>query len=153
MRHSWRVLLTVRRLITDGEDRSSFFSADQLFNLLRNQNLKIFVIGLVKDLDAEGGLIRKSPRERAVKLLEQLAKETGGRAFFPQKAKDFERVVDEIAHDLQKQYVVGYRPVPEPVKNDCKIEIRIGEKQGKRKRRAILKPRYSTNELEEVSNN
>src|SRR3712207_7949647 len=63
--------------------RSTLFPYTTLFR----SDVQIFVIGFVKELDKEGGLIRKSPREKAVNLLERLAKETGGRLFIPEDRK------------------------------------------------------------------
>src|SRR5690349_2914358 len=68
-------------VITDGEDRNSFYKQEQLFARLREDDVQIFVIGFVNELDKDAGLIRKSPREKAVSLINRLASETGGRAF------------------------------------------------------------------------
>ena len=66
-------------LVTDGEDRVSFYTQEQLFARLREQDVQIYVIGFVNELDKDGGFIRKSPRERSVNLINKLASETGGR--------------------------------------------------------------------------
>jgi len=71
-------------VITDGEDRNSYYNQEQLFARLREEDVQIFVIGFVNELDKEAGLIRKSPRQKAVNLINRLASETGGRAFFPE---------------------------------------------------------------------
>lgn len=97
-------------LVTDGEDRVSFYKQEQLFARLREQDVQIYVIGFVNELDKEGGLIRKSPRERAVNLINKLASETGGRAFFPQSLSDIPQIAGEIVRDLRTQYVLAYNP-------------------------------------------
>ncbi|HMF55360.1 MAG TPA: VWA domain-containing protein, partial [Pyrinomonadaceae bacterium] len=63
-------------LVTDGEDRESFYNQERLFQALHEEDVQIFVIGFVNELDNEGGLIRKSPRDRAVSLINRLASET-----------------------------------------------------------------------------
>jgi Ca-activated chloride channel family protein len=68
------------------------------------------VIGFVNELDKEGGFIRKSPRERSVNLINKLASETGGRAFFPDSIADLPQIANEIVRDLRTQYVVSYNP-------------------------------------------
>ena len=73
-------------VITDGEDRNSFYKQEQLFAKLREEDVQIYVIGFVNELDKEGGFIRKSPRDKAVNLLNKLATETGGRVFLPQSS-------------------------------------------------------------------
>jgi Ca-activated chloride channel family protein len=97
-------------VITDGEDRSSFYSQDKLFARLREEDVQIYVIGFVRELDKEGGLIRKSPRDKAVNLINKLATETGGRAFFPESLSELPQIANEIVRDLRTQYVVSYNP-------------------------------------------
>ncbi len=97
-------------LITDGEDRNSFYKPDQLFSRLREQDVQIFVIGFVNELDKEAGFIRKSPRDKAVNLINKLASETGGRAFFPESISDLPQIANEIIRDLRTQYVIAYNP-------------------------------------------
>ena len=97
-------------VVTDGEDRASYYNETQLFQRLREEDVQIFVIGFVSELEAEKGLIRKSPRDKAVSLLNRLASETGGRAFFPNSISELPDVAREIVHDLRTQYVVSYDP-------------------------------------------
>jgi len=97
-------------VITDGEDRNSFYKQEQLFTRLREEDVQIFVIGFVNELDKEQGLIRKSPREKAVNLINKLASETGGRAFFPDSVADLPQIANEIIRDLRTQYVLSYNP-------------------------------------------
>ncbi|HEX4899349.1 MAG TPA: VWA domain-containing protein [Pyrinomonadaceae bacterium] len=97
-------------VITDGEDRDSFYKQEQLFAKLREEDVQIFVVGFVNELDKEGGFIRKSPRERAVNLLTKFATETGGRAFFPQSLSELPQIANDIVRDLRTQYVVTYNP-------------------------------------------
>jgi Ca-activated chloride channel family protein len=97
-------------VITDGEDRNSFYKQEQLFAKLREEDVQIFVIGFVSELDKDAGLIRKSPREKAVGLINKLASETGGRAFFPDSVADLPQIANEIIRDLRTQYVISYNP-------------------------------------------
>lgn len=97
-------------LITDGEDRSSFYSQEKLFARLREADVQIYVIGFVNELDKDGGLIRKSPRDKAVNLINKLATETGGRAFMPTSLSELPQIAREIVRDLRTQYVVSYNP-------------------------------------------
>ena len=97
-------------VVTDGEDRASYYSQEQLFQHLREQDVQIYVIGFVGELEAERGLIRKSPRGKAVDLINKLATDTGGRAFFPQSISELPQVANEIVRDLRTQYVISYDP-------------------------------------------
>jgi Ca-activated chloride channel homolog len=97
-------------VITDGEDRNSFYKQEQLFARLREEDVQIFVIGFVNELDKDAGLIRKSPREKAVALINKLATETGGRAFFPDSIAELPQIANDIIRDLRTQYVIAYNP-------------------------------------------
>jgi len=97
-------------VITDGEDRNSFYKQEQLFARLREEDVQIFVIGFVNELDKETGFIRKSPREKAVNFINKLASETGGRAFFPDSIAELPQIANEIVRDLRTQYVISYNP-------------------------------------------
>jgi Ca-activated chloride channel family protein len=97
-------------VITDGEDRSSFYSPEKLFARLREADVQIYVIGFVNELDKDGGLIRKSPRDKAINLINKLATETGGRAFMPQSLSELPQIANEIVRDLRTQYVLSYNP-------------------------------------------
>jgi Ca-activated chloride channel family protein len=97
-------------VITDGEDRSSYYKMNQLFEFLRENDVQIYVIGFTSELDAEGGFIRKSQKDKATDLINRLATETGGRAFFPASLADLPGIAQEITKDMRTQYVVGYYP-------------------------------------------
>jgi Ca-activated chloride channel family protein len=97
-------------VITDGEDRNSFYKEPQLFQRLREEDVQIYVIGFVNELDKDSGFIRKSPRDKAIALINRLATETGGRAFYPQSISELPRIASEIVRDLRTQYVLSYNP-------------------------------------------
>ena len=97
-------------VVTDGEDRASYYNDTQLFSRLREEDVQIFVIGFVGELEGERGLIRKSPKDKAVALINRLASETGGRAFFPQSGAELPQIANEIVRDLRTQYVISYDP-------------------------------------------
>jgi hypothetical protein len=80
-------------LISDGEDRSSRISERDLIALLKESGIKVFAVGLVKDLDSEGGLLTKASQGKAVSFLEKIAKETGGRAVIAKSKRDDPQVL------------------------------------------------------------
>jgi hypothetical protein len=96
-------------LITDGDDRSVDvgFSVvdqddrkrrarDQLIKKMMRMGIKVYAIGLTKKLsDSES--VRIVPRERAEAFLAKIAKQTGGRAVFPNPKKfDADAVLNEL---------------------------------------------------------
>ena len=97
-------------LVTDGEDRNSFYKEPQLFQRLREEDVQIYVIGFISELDKDAGFIRKSPRDKAVALINKLATDTGGRAFFPQSISELPEIANAIVRDLRTQYVLSYDP-------------------------------------------
>ena len=127
-------------VITDGEDRSSFYRQEQLFARLREEDVQIFVIGFVNELDKEAGLIRKSTRDKAVSLINKLATETGGRAFFPDSVADLPGISNEIVRDLRTQYVLFYNPTNKSRDGSYRaIKVSVDEHPGVEKRIALTR--------------
>ena len=127
-------------VITDGEDRNSFYKQEQLFARLREEDVQIFVIGFVNELDKEAGLIRKSPREKAVNLINKLASETGGRAFFPDSVADLPQIANEIIRDLRTQYVLSYNPTNKTQDGSFRaIKVSVDQPSGSDKRIALTR--------------
>jgi len=127
-------------VITDGEDRDSFYKQEQLFARLREEDVQIFVIGFVNELDKEGGFIRKSPREKAVNLVNKLATETGGRAFFPQSVSELPEIASQIVRDLRTQYVIAYNPTNKERDGSYRaIRVTVDEGTSREKRIALTR--------------
>jgi Ca-activated chloride channel family protein len=133
-------------LISDGEDRASHYKLDALVNLLRENEVQIFVIGIVKELDKEGGFIRSSPGENAEKLLTRLAQETGGRVFFPNNMSELAKAVAEIVHDLHAQFAFGYQSTNNSGESAFrKVDVKIAKAPGREKLTAITRLGYWVN--------
>jgi Ca-activated chloride channel family protein len=127
-------------VITDGEDRSSFYSQEKLMARLREADVQIYVIGFVNELDNESGLIRKSPRDKAVNLINKLATETGGRAFFPQSLSELPQIANEIVRDLRTQYVIAYNPTNKARDGSFRsIRVAVDEASSRDKRIALTR--------------
>lgn len=91
-------------LITDGEDRSSEITEKQLLKELTESNIKVYAIGLVKELETERSLFGVSDQEKATKFLKKITKETGGNVIFPKLKKDakFEDLLTELFAEQSK---------------------------------------------------
>ena len=127
-------------VITDGEDRNSFYKQDQLLARLREEDVQIFVIGFVAELDNEAGFIRKSSREKAVSLINKLATETGGRAFFPTSISELPQIANEIIRDLRTQYVIAYNPTNKTPDGTFRtIKVSVDQPSGSEKRIALTR--------------
>ncbi len=127
-------------VVTDGEDRASYYPEAELFRRLREEDVQIYVIGFVNELDAEKGLIRKSPRDKAVALINRIATETGGRAFFPQSISELPEVANQIVRDLRTQYVISYDPTNKAHDGTYRtIKVSVADAPGRDKRIALTR--------------
>lgn len=127
-------------VVTDGEDRVSFYKQEQLFARLREADVQIYVIGFVNELEKDGGFIRKSSRDKAVNLLNKLASETGGRAFFPESISELPKIATEIVRDLRTQYVVAYNPTNKSRDGSYRaIRVAVSDSAGRDKRIALTR--------------
>jgi len=125
-------------LVTDGEDRVSFYKQDKLFELLGANNIQVFTIALTNDLPAKS-------RDKAMKLLTRLALDTGGRTYFPESKSDIERIAGDIINDIRKQYVIGYEPAADDARKDFhKVQVSITENPNQEKRVAITRVGYQS---------
>jgi Ca-activated chloride channel family protein len=130
-------------VITDGEDRKSVYTEPQLMQRLREEDVQIYVIGFVNDLEKEGGFIKKSPREKAVNLLTKLATETGGRAFFPQSISEMPEIANAIVRDLRTQYVLSYNPTNKARDGSYRaVRVTVDEGPQRDKRIALTRAGY-----------
>ena len=127
-------------VITDGEDRSSFYKEPQLLARLREEDVQIYVIGFVNELDKDAGFIRKSPRDKAVNLINKLASETGGRAFFPESVSELPQIANEIVRDMRTQYVIAYNPTNKTQDGSYRaIKVTVDQPSDSEKRIALTR--------------
>ncbi len=90
-------------VLSDGEDTSSLVTYDEVLDLAKRSATTIYAIGLQS---RDNGLSKGF--KEAEYVLRQLATETGGRVFFPQRAEDLAGIYGVIADELASQYVIGY---------------------------------------------
>lgn len=134
--HKRRALI----LVSDGEDRNSYYNEKQLFELLRESEVQIYVIGFVSELSKEGGFISKSPQDKSKAFLERMATETGGKAYFPASAADLPSLAKEISNELRTQYSIGYIPSNDAHDGTYRnIKVTVDDGPTKEKRIAITK--------------
>lgn len=137
-------------LVTDGEDRDSFYKESQLFELLREADVQIFTVGFVTELSKEGGFITKSPQGKAKALLDRLATDTGGKSYYPASTADLPRIAQEIATELRTQYVVSYAPTNE-TKDGTFRSIKVVVDDGPNKQKRIAVTRTGRNAVSETT--
>lgn len=131
-------------LVTDGEDRNSFYKTEQLFESLKEEDVQIFVIGFVNELEKERGFISKSKRDKAVSLLDRMAKETGGRTFYPTSLSELPGIAEQITKDLRTQYVVSYKPENKGRPGEFRpVRVAVTDGRGGEKRIAVTRSGYT----------
>jgi len=127
-------------LISDGEDRDSYYKEQQLFELLKETDVQIFVVGFVNELSKEGGFISKSPQGKAKAFLEKLATETGGKVYFPNSVGELNGIAQDISSELRLQYSIGYSPTNPAQDNTFKnIKVVVADGPKKEKRIAVTR--------------
>jgi Ca-activated chloride channel family protein len=105
-RHPKQVLLVV----TDGEDNASSATLEQ--TIRRIQDLDgpvIYCVGLLFGEDTD-----KRESRHARRVLETLAEQTGGAAYFPKSIRDVDAVAAEVAQDIRTQYTIAYHSTKSP---------------------------------------
>jgi Ca-activated chloride channel family protein len=134
-------------LMTDGEERDSYYRKDKLLDLLRSEDVQVFVLGVVVELDDAGGA--KSRRAKAIKLLNSLAQESGGLALFPKSAAELGKAAKELMSYLSTQYVIGYAPSDGGRKKERrKISVTVADIPGHDKRTAVTRASYKISRRE-----
>jgi Ca-activated chloride channel homolog len=105
-KHPKQVLLVV----TDGEDNASTATLEQ--TIRRIQDLDgpvIYCVGLLFGEDTD-----KRESRHAKRVLETLAEQTGGAAYFPKSIRDVDAVAAEVAQDIRTQYTIAYHSTKSP---------------------------------------
>lgn len=88
-------------LLTDGYDERSSQNETQALDALKASGTTAYVVGI-------GGVAGVSIKGE--RFLKQLARQSGGRAFFPYRDSELPAVYDQIATDVRQRYLLGYTP-------------------------------------------
>jgi Ca-activated chloride channel family protein len=97
-------------VVTDGEDNASTATLEQ--TIRRIQDLDgpvIYCVGLLFGEDTD-----KRESRHAKRVLETLAEQTGGAAYFPKSIRDVDAVAAEVAQDIRTQYTIAYHSTKSP---------------------------------------
>ena len=91
-------------LITDGDDNASSSTLEE--TIRRVQELDgptIYCVGLLFGPDED-----KRESRHARRVLETLAEQTGGIAYFPRKLEEVDSIAAQVAADIRQQYTISY---------------------------------------------
>lgn len=120
-RHNRRALI----IISDGQDNNSRYSYREVRQLVKETDVQIYAIGITNvfygsTIDMQGQVI-----------LEELARLTGGRAFFPNNDLEMQEVIARIGVELRHQYSIGYTPTVTDAKDQWhKIKVKLNPPKG-----------------------
>lgn len=129
-------------IITDGEDRSSFYKQEQLINYLYQTDVQVFALGFVIELGKIGPGMRPGSRDRAEKLLKTVTSETGGRVFFPKNKTELLDSLQQLITDLRGQFRLTYQSSGDK-KGFQKVDVTLVSPNGE-KRNAIVPRGYES---------
>jgi len=133
-------------LITDGDERVSYYNIKDLVNFLRQIDVQVFAICLNKG-SAKSSELNKNLVKGSVGLLTTLTNETGGKAFFPKSVSELGSVVKELSALTHTQYLIGYKPTKagEPATYH-RLNVNIVDKAGQAKLNAVARTGYTVPE-------
>jgi Ca-activated chloride channel family protein len=124
-------------LVTDGEDRASFYRSEQVFAKLRESGLRLFVVGLVN------ATYTKTPPERARDYMNRLAFESGGSAYFVRKGSELQQVARQILYEMSANYLLGYDSTnPKRDGSTRKLQLTVTGGAGGEQRKVLAKDSY-----------
>ena len=105
-KHPKQVLLVV----TDGEDNASSATLEDAIRRIQDlDGPTIYCIGLLFGSDTD-----KAEARHARRVLEALAEQTGGVAYFPKNLKEVDPIASEVAQDIRTQYTIAYHSTKSP---------------------------------------
>ena len=127
-------------IISDGGDNSSRYSSREVKRRVREADVQIYSIGIMESVM---GRTRTLEEMDGPALLDDIAKQTGGRLFEVGDLNELSDVATKIGAALRNQYVLGYAPA-EP-KHDGKyhrIQVKITRPAGVPPLRASFRTGY-----------
>ena len=110
-------------LVSDGGNNSSSHGFDDVMRMVHESRATIYTIGLFDEDDKD-----QNPR-----LLEKLARISGGTAFLPDRMSEVAEICRVIASDIRNRYTVGYVPVRSGDKGSLrKIKVVARQSDGRK---------------------
>jgi VWFA-related protein len=110
------VVRRVMILISDGEDNLSNHTRADAIEMAQRTSVVIYTISTstqwvsLSQTDPNKTGDRKYHLTDGDKILQELAEETGGRAFFPYHVDDLDQSFQDIGDELRNQYSIAYLP-------------------------------------------
>ena len=87
-------------VVSDGGDNASKRRFPEVLAMAQHSDVIVYTVGLFDEYDFD----------RNPGVLRQLAKASGGEAFFPEEIPDVTNVLKAVSRDIRNQYTLGLRP-------------------------------------------
>jgi Ca-activated chloride channel homolog len=110
------IVRRVMILISDGDDNLSTHTRGEAIEMAQRTSVVIYTISTstqwiqLSQTDPDKLANRKTHLTEGDKILQDLADETGGRAFFPYHVDDLDQSFQDIGDELRNQYSIAYMP-------------------------------------------
>jgi len=110
------VVRRVMILISDGDDNLSNHTRSEAIEMAQRYSVVIYTISTstqwiqLSQTNPDKAANRKTHLTEGDKILQDLAEETGGRAFFPYHVDDLDQSFQDIGDELRNQYSIAYIP-------------------------------------------
>jgi Ca-activated chloride channel family protein len=110
------VVRRVMILISDGDDNLSNHTRSEAIEMAQRYSVVIYTISTstqwiqLSETNPDKAANRKTHLTEGDKILQDLAEETGGRAFYPYHVDDLDQSFQDIGDELRNQYSIAYIP-------------------------------------------
>ncbi len=110
------IVRRVMILISDGDDNLSTHTRGEAIEMAQRTSVVIYTISTstqwiqLSQTNPDKLASRKTHLTEGDKILQDLADETGGRAFFPYHVDDLDQSFQDIGDELRNQYSIAYMP-------------------------------------------
>ena len=88
-------------VVSDGADNASVHTKTQMLQMATQSDAIIYALGIYEPDDPD----------RNPQVLSELAKASGGEAFFPESLRDVTPICERIAREIRNQYTISYIPM------------------------------------------
>jgi hypothetical protein len=135
-------------LVSDCEDRDSYYRLEHLLALTKDTDIQIFVLAETFDLGSESIDITKprTRKQKAENLAHTLALQTGGTAFVVSKEKNKKNLpalLKTLLAELRSPYVVGYTSTNQKRDGAArKLTVQVADSAKGEKRQGVVRDNF-----------
>ena len=120
-------------IISDGADQNSEYELREILNIVRGSEIQVYTIGyfdpaeeaLYETDDKTIALTAGRNMDNPKLVLNDLARESGGLAFFPKTDAKLAKAVEEITTDIRAQYTLAFYPHSDDNATYHRLRVRV----------------------------